>query len=123
MYNIYFYNVLETIPITIDKEKTIEELINEYFKRKEKSNLSIENIESTYFHYDNKRINYKDNKETIESFLRDFSIIDVYHLEYNNRSINYKEISLIKNNVYTSVYKGQIQNISNPIYVAIKKIQ
>ena len=122
MYNIYFYNGSEIILITIEKEKTIEELINEYFKRKEKSNLSIENIENTYFIFNSEIIKYKYNKKTIKSILSNLSRIDVYHLEYNNQSINYKEISPIKNNVYTSVYKGQIQNISNPIYVAIKKI-
>jgi len=122
MYNIYFYNGVEIILMAIEKEKTIEELINEYFKRKEKSNLSIENIENTYFIFNSEIIKYKYNKKTIKSVLSNLSRIDVYHLEYNNQSINYKEISPIKDNVYTSVYKGQIQNISNPIYVAIKKI-
>ena len=85
MYNIYFYNGSEIILITIEKEKTIEELINEYFKRKEKSNLSIENIENTYFIFNSEIIKYKYNKKTIKSILSNLSRIDVYHLEYNNR--------------------------------------
>ena len=122
MYNIIFDNGLETIMIIIKKEKTIEELINEYFKKKEKSNLLIDNIENTYFIFNSKIIKDKDYKEKIESFLTNLSKIDVLHLEYKNQFINYKEISPIKLNVYTSVYKGQIQNKSNLIYVAIKKI-
>ena len=123
-YTFIFSNTLgEDIVINVDKDTTIEELINMYFMRKGKGNLIINNIENTYFHYNGLTLKYKNNKEKISSiFPCQTNNIIVYRLEYGKSFKDYEIIELIKDNVYTSVYKAKIKN--GPIeFVAIKKIK
>ena len=70
-YTFFFYNCLgEVLSINVDKDTTIEELINMYFMRKGKGNLIINNIENTYFLYNALKLEYKNNKKKISSIFR-----------------------------------------------------
>ena len=121
-YNFVFDNGIENIILCVKKETTIKELFERYFKKKEKSNLLINNFERTYFHYNGKKILYKDNLETVEHFFQlNFNRITVEHLQYNKKFTDYKEEKLIKENMLTIVYKGKIKYTQQ--YVAIKKIK
>ena len=121
---IIFNNDLEKILINIDKEKTIQELIEEYFKRIKKSNLIIDNIEKTFFQYNLITINYKNNQEKIKFYFenKDSLEISVRRMNYNNYFREYKETRLIKNNIYTSIYEAKLLNSNDNKLVAIKKI-
>ena len=68
-------------------------------------------------------IPYENNKQKVSSFfLFNYNKILVSHLDYNKLSKDYEIIKLIKENVYTSVYKARIQNYYIE-YVAVKKIK
>ena len=124
MYTFIFDNQLNsTIIINVNRDTTVEELINLYFKKKEKGNLIVDNLEETYFICNAKMINYKNNKKKVSSFF-DYqrNTILVSHLDYNKSSKDYEIIELIKENPYTCVYKGKIKNDDND-FVAIKKIK
>ena len=69
-YNCIFKNAIgECLIICLDGNKTIEDLIHSYFKRKGKENLFINNIENTYFIYNIILIDYK-SKQKLSSFFR-----------------------------------------------------
>ena len=91
--------------------------------RKGKGNLIVNNIENTYFTYNTYRLEYKKNKKKVSSFfIFQTNQILVNRLEYNKTFKDFEIIELIKDNVYTSVYKAKIKNC--PIeFVAIKKIK
>ena len=126
-YNIYTF-VFENdtgsrITINIEKNKTIEDLITLYFQRKEKQNLLVNNIENTYFFYDGETLRYKNNKTKINCFFKGLLIkISVFHFDYNKEFKDYQIIDVIKDNVYTAVYKGKIKNFFTQ-FVAVKKIK
>jgi len=68
-YTFIFSNSLgEDLSINVDKDTTIEELINMYFMRKGKGNLIINNIENTYFLYNALKLEYKNNKKKLAPF-------------------------------------------------------
>ena len=49
MYTFIFDNQFNsTTIINVNKDTTIEELINKYFKKKEKGNLIVNNLEETF---------------------------------------------------------------------------
>ena len=121
MYTFIFDNQFNsTTIINVNKDTTIEELINKYFQKKEKGNLIVNNLEETYFIFNAKLIPYKNNTNTVSSFFNSpRNIILVSHLDYNKSYKDYEIIELIKENPYTSVYKAKIKNE----LVAIKKIK
>ena len=119
-FNIYFVNTMGSLTlIQTNPNDTIEELINLYFKKKEKENLIINNIEQTYFIYNTERIDYKNNKGKIINFLKDNAKINVLRLEYDKNSIDIKQPEIIKDNIYTCVYKAYYGGKE----VAVKKIK
>ena len=85
----------------------------------------IDNFEYTYFHFNGKKIKYKDNKETVENYFQiNFNIIIVEHLNYDKKLSDYEEEEIIKENMLTIVYKAKVNNGNFPVeYVAIKKIK
>ena len=67
-YNCIFKNETgEHLAICLDGNKTIEDLIHSYFKRKGKENLFINNIENTYFIHNSYLVDYK-SKKKLSSF-------------------------------------------------------
>ena len=112
--------------LSVNGDTTIEELINKYFLRKEKGNLIINNIEKTYFIFSSQILNYENNKTKVSSlFKNEFNIIYVNRLDYGKKFRDFEfdeKKDLIKNNVYTSVYKAKLKDyyIEN---VAVKKIK
>ena len=114
-----------TIIINVKKETTIQELINEYYERMEKGNLADENIEKTYFIYNAESINYKDNKETVESFFENKYqiVINVYRLEYNKSYRDYIKTRTIKDNIYTCVDEAKVTIYGKEKLVAVKRIK
>ena len=124
IYNFIFDNQINSkISISTKGKTTIEELINLYFKKKEKGNLIVNNFEKTYFIYNEKLINYKNNKTKISSFFKNFyNEVLVNHLDYHNEFKDYKIIETIKDSVYTCVQKAEIKNFPVP-FVAVKKIK
>ena len=121
---VIFNNDLEKTILNIEKNKTIHDLIFEYFKRVEKSNLILDNLENTYFQYNSKTFYFKNNEESIQSYFENKNLIEikVLHLDYNNYYREYKETKLIKNNIYTSIYEAKLLNSTEGKLVAIKKI-
>ena len=129
---------LEKINIRIKRKSKIEDVIKEYFKRINKTNLLVQNIDNIYFISNGKMLNSRLN-ETLESLFNNlyynFYCIDVINGREND--YNYEIISTIKENVLSSVFKAKrkskFQNNSNQnkinqkddeeeFYVAIKKI-
>ena len=112
--------------LSANGDTTIEELINKYFLRKEKGNLITNNIEKTYFVFSSQILKYENNKAKVSSIFRnELNIIDVNRLDYNKKFRDFEldeEKDLIKDNVYTSVYKAKLKDcyIEN---VAVKKIK
>ena len=124
VYSFIFDNQLNsTVIINVDKNTTIEELINFYFQKKEKGNLIENNLEHTYFTYSAKFLKYKNNKEKVSSFFSSpNNKILVYHLDYGKAFRDFEIIELIKENVYTSVHKARIRDYFTE-FVAVKKIK
>ena len=122
VYNCIFKNYIgETTVICAEGTTTIEELIHLYFKKKEKENLFIDNIEKTYFIYNNQKIEYLNNKKEIMLL---FKVVDnpriwVCRLDYDKKSEDIKIIKTIKDNVYTCVYEAKY----GEKIVAVKKIK
>ena len=121
-YNCIFKNDIgELLTICLDgNNRTIQDLIHSYFKRKEKENLFINNIENTYFIYNNALIDYK-SKQKLSSFfgLSEINTIIVLRLEYENKYDDIEIIEKIKDKIYTSVYKAKYKEK----IVAVKKIK
>ena len=121
-YNPIFKNYYGSdICISLEKNKTVEDLMKEYFKRNEKENLITNNIEKTYFIYNAHLLEFKNNKSTLEKY---FNIninpsIRVCRLDYDSSSKDIEFIKKIKDNVYTYVYKAKYKGK----LVAIKKIK
>ena len=122
VYNCIFKNYIgESSVICAEGTTTIEELIHLYFKKKEKENLFIDNIEKTYFIYNNQKIEYLNNKKEIMLL---FKVVDnpriwVCRLDYDKKSEDIKIIKTIKDNVYTCVYEAKY----GEKIVAVKKIK
>ena len=69
IYNCIFKNYLgEKLVIPINGNCSIKELIQLYFKKKEKDNLFLDNIEHTYFIFNNQKINYQNNENKVKFF-------------------------------------------------------
>jgi serine/threonine protein kinase len=119
--NCIFNNLFKNIILNVNKETTIQELINLYFEKMGKGNLVDENIEKTYFLYNGLSIDYKDNKETVDSFFNNqIQInIDVRRLEYNKNFRDYTKTRTIKDNIYTCVEEAKVEGQ----LVAVKKIK
>ena len=98
---VIFNNDLEKTLLNIEKNKTISDLIFEDFKRVEKQNLILDNLENTYFQYNSKTFYFKNNEESIQSYFQNKNLIEikVLHLEYNNYYREFKETKLIKKNI------------------------
>ena len=109
---IVFNNGYKNIVLVIKKETTIQELINQYFEKMEKANLVDENIEKTYFTYNCKSINYKDNKETVGTFFNNNYLIaiNVCRFDYNKNYRDYTITRTIKDNVYTCVDEARVRD-------------
>ena len=121
-YNCIFINYLgEKLVITIDSERTIEELIHTYYKRKEKENLFIDNIEKTYFIYNSQTINYINNHNKLYSLFLfgKNQTIYVSRLDYDQSTNDINIIEIIKDNIYTCVYKAKYKGK----LVAVKSIK
>ena len=125
-YNVIFDNISEQLLIVINKNKTIKELIEQYFEKKKKSNLLVDNFEYIYFIYNGNYLKYLNNLQTVESLFgpNQTPSILVQRLEYYNDLKDYEEVEVIKDNVLTIVYKAKRKNGKYPDkYVAIKKIK
>ena len=121
-YNCIFINYLgEKLVVTVDCEMTIEELIHTYYKRKEKENLFIDNIEKTYFIYNSQKINYINNHNKLYSLFifGENQTIYVSRLDYDQSTNDINLIEIIKDNIYTCVYKAKYKGK----YVAVKSIK
>ena len=116
-----FNNELIYITLRVNKETTIEELINQYFEKMGKGNLVDENIEKTYFLYNCESIDYKNNKKTVSSYFNNFTqiSINVRRFEYNKKFRDYKKTRTIKDNIYTCVDEAKVEGQ----LVAVKKIK
>ena len=121
--NIIFNNLYKKIVLPVKSDTTIKELINEYYENMEKGNLIDENIENTYFIFNGKSINYKENNETVGSYFNNYNgiLIYVFHLEYNKKYRDYNKTRTIKDNIYTCVEEAKVKNEEK--LVAIKKIK
>ena len=117
--NIVFTSCYGKIIIQVNHTTKVGDLIKEYFKKIEKSNLLTNNLENIYFIFSAILLNNHIDK-TIESLsMIDFSNIEVIN-GVNNNYKNFEIIDTIKENIFTSVYKAKI--LSNNELVAIKKI-
>ena len=133
MYNFYFHDDSNNIVVlVVDINKTtINDLIKLYFQRIEKGNLMVDNIENIYFMWNLQKIKYENNDKKISSCLEDYNtmgfqnqFIYVHHGYSKMLFKNFKIIELIKDNVYSSVHKAEVENNAYPSqYVAIKKIK
>ena len=124
-YSIVFKTVNEKLLITVKRNTTIKELIRQYFERKKKSNLLVDNFEYLYFTYNGHILPYENNLQTVESLFRSpLNIILVNRLDNYKTLKDYEEIEVIKDNVLTIVYKAKMKDGDDQFeYVAIKKIK
>ena len=120
-YNFIFKGEPEDIILAVKRDTTINQLFKNYFQKIQKPNLYINNIDNIYFIINGKIMNYE-NEETLESFFRN-NLSSNFYVEVINDNFhyhNYKTTELIKENIISSVYKGEVDFINKP--VAIKKI-
>ena len=132
---------LEKVNLKFKRGTKIEDIIKDYFKRIQKENLLVQNVDNIYFISNGKMLNTRLN-ETLESIFNNiyynFYCIDVINGREND--YNYEIVGTIKENVFTSVFKArrkpktEINSNQNKIipnvdkeddeqfYVAIKKI-
>ena len=124
-YSIVFKTVNEKLLINVKRNITIKELIRQYFERKKKSNLLVDNFEYLYFIYNGYILPYENNLQTVESLFRSpLNIILVNRLDNYKTLKDYEEIEVIKDNVLTIVYKAKMKDGDDQFeYVAIKKIK
>ena len=111
IYNIVFINDSgENIVLHFKGETKIKEIINEYFKRMKKKNLSINNIENTHFIYNGQSLMDYNEKpiNSICSYQSDITIFVSNGLKNNQQ--NYEIVETIKENVFTSVFKAKIKD-------------
>ena len=122
-YSIFIQNLDgENILIIKKGNEKISEIIKEYLKRIQKSNLFINfNIDNIYFVYNATKIQqYNYEKKIYEYFGKNPLIVIRVH---SYSKINYEIIETIKDNIFTSVYKAKLLNEYNgEKYVAVKKI-
>ena len=105
--NIVFTSCYGKIIIQVNHTTKVGDLIKEYFKKIEKSNLLTNNLENIYFIFSAILLNNHIDK-TIESLsMIDFSNIEVIN-GVNNNYKNFEIIENIKENIFTSVYKAKI---------------
>ena len=117
--NIIFRNEnSDRILIQISLDKTIGDLIREYFRRIGKSNLIIKKLKyiKIKFLYEGRNLNNYE-EVNIKKYLNNYSEINVIH-EYSNNNKKIEIIEAIKENIFASVYKAKYGNQ----LVAIKKI-
>jgi len=119
IYNIIFINDCgERINIIANSDTKIGDLIKEYFKRMEKSNLLLKNFENIYFFYNNGKLEGYYEK-SIGSYFKLDPITIIVINGRNNEYKNYKIINKISENICSSVFKAK-NNAG--LEVAIKKI-
>ena len=119
-YNFIFQGEPEDIIIVVKSGTKINKLFDEYFKRIEKPNLIIKNLDNIYFIIDAKILTNK-NDETIESFFKNniSSTFLVKVVNGNNHNYNIQDKKLIKGNIYSSVYEAQIDGIDVPVAIKV----
>ena len=121
IYNVVFENFLgvrNNIPV--DENTAFEDLIKLYFKRINKENLIINNIEGIYFMYNGSLIHYLNNLTKIKYiFQAGTPRILVCRLDYKNSLKEIEIINIIKDNIYSCVYKAKYLGRE----VAVKKIK
>ena len=122
--NFIFKGYPENIIISIEREKQLKDLINEYFKNIKKSNLIYRNVDNIYFIIDAKIITSQTNG-TIESFFKNNAsstfLVEVVNGRNHNNKENFQIDSIIKENLFTNVYRAKV-DFTNEL-VAVKKIK
>ena len=123
VYSFLFYNFSgEIIVINKKAKEKVGEIIKEYLKRIEKSNLFINStIDSIYFVCNGKTILQSDYEKKIIQYFRNINNEIMVHNNYSR--INYEIVSTIKDNFLASVYKVKLTDeIYKGKYAAVKKI-
>ena len=108
------------VNIVENGETKLGEIITTYFKRIEKPNLLISNVENIYFIYNGHTINKSEYDKKISEF---FKVINNNLIEVINsldKRLEFEIEKEIKLNVYSGVYKAKLKDSS--VYVAVKKI-
>ena len=108
------------IPIAEKGEAELGELIKKYFKKIEKSNLLINNIDNIYFIYNGTIIKKEDYKKKLCDYFYFPQGNLIEAINSFNKKLDYEIESEIKTNNYTGVYKAKLKDTLE--YVAVKKI-
>ena len=118
-YNIIFINESgERINIVVNADTKIGDLIKEYYKRIQKTNLLYKNFENIVFFYNNEKLEKNYEKSVGIYFKWGPPNILVFNGK-NNEYKNYKIIEPIRENIYSSVFKAKNKA---GLEIAIKKI-
>ena len=121
-YSLIFKEYENLIIINEKKETKIGEIIKEYFKRIEKSNLMVNNVSNIYFIYNGNSIQLNDYDKTISEYFYNGSTIYVMN---KFQESNYEIIETISETLFTSIYKAKLLNNNmeeKEKFVAVKKI-
>ena len=136
--NVIFNDALQKINIIFKRGTKIKDIIEGYFKRIQKTNLLVNNIDNILFLFNIYKLNNEIDK-TLESLIGNCDLYVITVLNGRDNDDNYEIINTIKENVFSSVFKAKKKNKNENIskqneikppnnssfpneYVAIKKI-
>jgi len=121
VYTIIIQGLNQKIVLNVPGNTKISQLFEQYLERIQKKNLLINNIDNIYFVYNAKRINNNEFQERVDKIFPFRSIVIRAENSYNAK-YNVEIIEPIKENVFTSIYKGKIEDENGVHYCAVKKI-
>ena len=120
IYTIIIKGLNQKICLNVPGHTTIRQLYEQYLEKIQKKNLLINNIDNIFFVFNARKINYDDDKRVDEIFIMKYN--DITAENSYNAKYNVDIIEPIKENVFTSIYKGKIENEEGVHYYAVKKI-
>ena len=109
------------IAIAVKGETKISQLIRKYFEKIKRLNLLVNNIDNLYFIYNAKKINSVDYEKTVSEFFHSLANNYIEVINGYNARFKFEIIEVIKENLYTTVYKAKAFDNNYPKYVAVKK--
>ena len=120
IYTFIIKGLNQKICLNVPGNTTISQLFEKYLERIQKKNLLINNIDNIFFVFNARKIELDDKKRVDEFFTMKYN--DIVAENSYNAKFNVEIIKPIKENIFTSVFKGKIEDEKGVHYYAVKKI-
>ena len=120
IYTFVIKGLNQRICLNVPGNTTISQLYEQYLEKIHKKNLLINNIDNIFFVFNASIINNEENKRVDEIFKLKYN--DITAENSYNAKYNVEIIEPIKENIFTSIYKGKIEDDEGVRFFAVKKI-